>query len=58
MVVRYEHASEERDALLAKALNQLAESSNVVPIVDVSPTIARVRATRARWKVRCWSYRR
>ena len=36
MVVRYEHASEERDALLAQALNQLAESSNVVPIVDAS----------------------
>jgi integrase len=36
MVVRYEHASEERDSLLAQALNQLAESSNVVPIVDVA----------------------
>jgi integrase len=36
MVVRYEHASEERDALLAQALNQLAESSNVVPIVGAS----------------------
>ena len=34
MVVRYEHASEERDALLAQALNQLAESSNVVPIAQ------------------------
>ncbi len=37
MVMRYEHASEERDALLAQALNQFAESSNVVPIVSASP---------------------
>ena len=37
MVVCYEHASEERDALLALALNQVAESSNVVPIPSVSP---------------------
>jgi len=36
MVVRYEHASEERDALLAQALNQVAESTNVVPIVNAS----------------------
>jgi len=27
MVVRYEHASEERDAFLAQALNQFAERS-------------------------------
>ena len=32
MVVRYEHASEERDAQLAQALNQYADGSNVVPI--------------------------
>ena len=37
MVVRYEHASEERDALLAQALNQFAESSNVVRIANASP---------------------
>jgi integrase len=37
MVVRYEHASEERDSRLAQALNQLAESSNVVPIARASP---------------------
>ena len=37
MVVRYEHASEERDALLAQALNQFAERSNVVPITNASP---------------------
>jgi hypothetical protein len=37
MVVRYEHASEERDALLAQALNRFAESSNVVPIASTSP---------------------
>jgi hypothetical protein len=35
MVVRYEHASDERDALLALALNQYAESTNVVPITAV-----------------------
>ena len=34
MVVRYEHASEERDALLAQALNRYAERSNVVPIAE------------------------
>ena len=32
MVVRYEHASEERDALLAQALNPFTSGSNVVPI--------------------------
>jgi hypothetical protein len=37
MVVRYEHASEERNALLAQALNQFAETSNVVPIANASP---------------------
>ena len=37
MVVRYEHASEERDALLAQVLNQFAENSNVVPIASASP---------------------
>jgi integrase len=37
MVVRYEHASEERDALLAQVLNQLAESPKVVPIKSASP---------------------
>ena len=37
MVVRYEHASEERDAFLAQALNQFVESANVVPITSVSP---------------------
>ncbi len=36
MVVRYEHASEERDALLAQALDQLADSSNVIPIATAS----------------------
>jgi len=33
MVVRYEHASEERDALLAQALNPFTSGGNVVPIV-------------------------
>jgi hypothetical protein len=37
MVLRYEHVSEERDALLAQALNQFAESSNLVPIASASP---------------------
>jgi len=32
MVVRYEHASEERDALLAQELNRYADCQNVVPI--------------------------
>ena len=37
MVVRYEHASEERDALLAQALNPYANGSNVVPTAHPSP---------------------
>jgi len=37
MVVRFEHASEERDASLAHALNQFAESSSVVPMANASP---------------------
>jgi hypothetical protein len=36
MVVRYEHASEERDALLSQALNPYAQSSNVVPFASES----------------------
>ena len=32
MVVRYEHASEERDAQLAQALNALTMGDNVVPL--------------------------
>jgi hypothetical protein len=32
MVVRYEHASEERDALLADALNPYTQAGIVVPI--------------------------
>jgi integrase len=32
MVVRYEHVSEERDALLAEALNPFTSGGNVVPI--------------------------
>jgi hypothetical protein len=31
-VVRYEHASEERDALLAQALNAFTMGDNVVPL--------------------------
>ena len=44
MVVRYEHASEERDALLAQALNSYTKGSNVVPI---SSTAESVRARSA-----------
>jgi hypothetical protein len=36
MVVRYEHASEERDALLAEALNFYTKGSNEVPIASES----------------------
>ena len=32
MVVRYEHASDERDALLAQALNPFTMGGNIVPI--------------------------
>jgi hypothetical protein len=32
MVARYEHASEERDALLADALNPYTETGVVIPI--------------------------
>ncbi len=37
MVVRYEHASEERDALLAQALNPYTEGSNIFPIATSAP---------------------
>jgi hypothetical protein len=36
MVVRYEHASEERDALFAQKLNTYTKGSNVVPIASES----------------------
>jgi hypothetical protein len=32
MVVRYEHASEERDALLAQELNAFTVGNNIVPL--------------------------
>jgi integrase len=42
MVVRYEHASDERDALLAQELNRYADSPNVVSIVgSLQPDRAR-----------------
>ena len=45
MVVRYEHASEKRDALLAQALNPFTKGDNVVPLAHElsrrSPTCAR-----------------
>ena len=34
MMVRYEHASEQRDALLAQALNPFTHGGNVVPIAQ------------------------
>ncbi len=36
MVVRYEHASDERDALLAEALNPFTQSGIVVPLGPLS----------------------
>jgi hypothetical protein len=48
MVVRYEHASEERDALLAQALNAMTQSENVMPIGQFVPGRASsLRALRA-----------
>ena len=59
MVVRYEHASEERDALLAQALNASRWATTWCHSRMNSQEIARVkRATRVRSKVRWWSYRR
>ncbi len=60
MVVRYEHASEERDALLAQALNAFTMGDNVVPLThELSGDRARSARRRGmRRKVRCWSYRR
>ena len=45
MVVRYEHASEERDAQLAQALNAFTMGDNVVPITH---ELLRSRARGAR----------
>jgi hypothetical protein len=38
MVVRYEHASEERDAVLAQGSIQIRRGSNVVPIATSLPS--------------------
>ena len=46
MVVRYEHASEERDALLAQALNPFTSGGNVVPIDGVAEGDRHGRARR------------
>ena len=43
MVVRYEHASEERDALLAQELNRYTEAPKMVPI-DHLPESVRARS--------------
>jgi hypothetical protein len=45
MVVRYEHAAEERDALLAQALNPFTHGGNVVPIAQ-QPEGDRARGAR------------
>jgi hypothetical protein len=39
MVVRYEHASDERDALLAEALNPYTPTENVVPISTAAESV-------------------
>ena len=60
MVVRYEHASEERDALLAQALNAVrGELERGPDHAARHQEIAHVaRTTTVRWKVRCSTYRR
>jgi len=72
IVVRYEHASDQRDALLAQALKPSSlqafkpsslqafkMGNNIVPLTHERSGDRRVaRATRVRWKVRCWTYRR
>jgi len=42
MVVCYEQASGERDALLARALNPYTEGSNVLPMAPSPPRAAHV----------------
>ena len=57
--IGYEHASEERDALLAQALNPYTNGGNVVSIGSSSNPIAQVACTTTlRWKVRSWTYPR
>src|ERR1700679_82654 len=53
-------ASDERDALLAQAVNAFTMGDNVVPLThEISLEVARAqRATRVRSKVRCWRYHR
>ena len=59
MVVRYEHASEERDALLAQQLNHYTDASNVVPIgTELEHDRARGAHDDPEVEVRCWTYRR
>ena len=58
MVVRYEHASEER-ALLTQALNPYTLADNMIPFSTTRNSIAHVvLTTTPRWKVRYWTYRR
>ena len=54
MVVRYEHASEERDAMLAQALNADHEERQrgADRTTNLRRSRARARTTRMRWKVR------
>ena len=61
MVVRYEHASEERDALLAQGAQRLHDGRRTSCHSRTnSQEIAHVAraTTRLRRKVRCWTYRR
>ena len=53
MVVRYEHASEERDALLAQALNPYTNGGNVVSIgIEFESDRARRAHNRVKPKIR------
>jgi hypothetical protein len=54
MVVRCEHASVERAALLAQALNAFTMCDNLVPLTH---ELRRSRATRVEGEVkeRCWT---
>ncbi|HEY5053428.1 MAG TPA: tyrosine-type recombinase/integrase [Solirubrobacterales bacterium] len=63
MVVRYEHASEERDALLAQALNPYTDGGNVIPIGiafdgDRARSAHVARTPTMRLKVRSYPYHR
>ncbi len=59
IAVRYEHASEERDALLAEALNPFTENANVVPIANAAAgDCARSAHDHRDVEGKCWTYGR